>query len=335
MDQIVRFYELGGPDVLRLEEAAPEQPRPGEVLIGIKAFGLNNSEAQLRRGVYPMMDADFPSRIGREAVGEVLATGEGVTAFSKGDQVCTIPAFDVKRSGVYGSWCVVPEAGVVRRPAGLSDVEACAIWQQFLTAYGPVVLYGHVGPGDTVLITAAASSVGLGAVQLAKAEGAMVIGTTRTDAKADIIRAAGADHVIVTSQESLTEQVSRLTNGKGFSICLDPVAGPWIADLVEAAAPGGRIYLYGQLVAEPAPLPLVELMRKGVAIQGYTLWEITLNPELREQVTAEISRRIESKALKPMIDRTFDLADIREAHRYLDTGAQSGKIVVTVGDTSV
>lgn len=329
--KIVTFDRLGGPEVLQLVEAEPEQPGAGEVLIRIACFGLNNSEAQLRRGDYPIMDADFPSRIGREASGEVIEVGPGVTAFRPGDQVCTIPAFDVKRNGVYGSWCVVPEHGVVPRPQGLSDVEASAIWQQYLTAYGPIVRYGEAGSDDTVLITAAASSVGLGAVQLAKAQGAKVIGTTRTAAKEEIIRKAGADAVLVTRDgESIATQIAEATDGKGFTICMDPVAGPWISDLAAASAPRGQVYLYGQLDAAPAELPLLPMLKKGMSIQGYTLWEITLDPAAREAVVADIDRRIERDGLRPFIDRTFDLDEIVEAHRYLESGVQSGKIVITV-----
>jgi NADPH:quinone reductase-like Zn-dependent oxidoreductase len=102
MRRIVRFHEIGGPEVLRLEEAAPSQPGAGELLLRVEAIGLNNSEAQLRRGDYPMLKAAFPSRIGRECVGRVVAVGEGVTAAREGDRVCTIPAFDVQRHGVYG-----------------------------------------------------------------------------------------------------------------------------------------------------------------------------------------------------------------------------------------
>ena len=142
--------------MLRLEAAAPEAPREGEVRLRVRAIGLNNSEAQYRRGEYPMRDTTFPTRLGRECSGFVEALGEGVAGVALGDFVSTIPAFDIQRSGVYGEWAVVPAAALVPVPAGLSHLEAAAVWQQYLTAYGPLVEQAKLRPGDTVLITAAA-----------------------------------------------------------------------------------------------------------------------------------------------------------------------------------
>lgn len=327
-NRVVRLHALGGPEALRLDTIPPADPEPGEVLIDVAYIGLNNSEAQLRRGDYPMMDADMPSRIGRECTGVVRAVGTEVDGLAVGDAVCTIPAFDVKRNGVYGDWCVVPAAGVVPLPKGLALREGAAIWQQYLTAYGPLILYGDVGPDDRVLITAGASSVGLGAIQMAKARGARVIATSRTAAKADIMRSAGADHVIITSEANLSEETMRATDNEGFSLCLDPIAGPGVAGLLACAGRSARVFLYGQLDSQPARLPLLDLLRKGVAIQGYTLWEITLNPDHRTRAVADISGMIETGVLSPVIDREFDLVDIVEAHRFLDSGQQAGKLLV-------
>ena len=330
MERIVRFERIGGPEVLRIEDAAPETPRTGEVLIDIAAFGLNNSEAQLRRGDYPMQAADFPSRIGRECTGRVVSVGEGVTAFKPGDRVSTIPAFDVKRNGVYGEWAVVPEAGVVAVPNGLDTIRACAIWQQYLTAYGPLVLYSDCGPDDVVLITAAASSVGLGAIQMAKARGARVVATTRTPAKRVVLEKAGADRVVVIGEDELEPAIMALSEGKGFTVCMDPVAGPGLDALVSLAAREARIFLYGQLDSEPTPLPLIEIMRKAVTVRGYTLWEITLDSDRRAAAIEYITKSIESGTLDPVIDRVMTFDEIVDAHRYLETGNQAGKIVIAV-----
>ncbi|MEC9344459.1 MAG: zinc-dependent alcohol dehydrogenase family protein, partial [Pseudomonadota bacterium] len=334
MKRIVRFDRIGGPEVLRIEDAAPEPPRPDEVLIAVAAFGLNNSEAQLRRGDYPMQAADFPSRIGRECTGTVVSVGDAVKAFRPGERVSTIPAFDVKRNGVYGEWAVVPEAGVVLVPKGLDAPKACAIWQQYLTAYGPLVLHADCGPEDVVLITAAASSVGLGAVQMAKARGSRVVATTRTPTKRDMLQAVGADRVVVLGQEELEPAVMEVSGGKGFTICMDPVAGPGLETLVACAAREARIFLYGQLAGEATPLPLVEIMRRGVGVRGYTLWEITLDAARRAAAIDYILRGVESGVLDPVIDRVMAFDEIVEAHRYLETGKQAGKIVIAVnGET--
>jgi NADPH:quinone reductase-like Zn-dependent oxidoreductase len=330
MRRIVRFHSIGGPEVLRLEAAAPDAPGPGEVLLRVQAIGLNNSEAQLRRGDYGMMQADLPSRIGRECSGIVVGAGEGVASVKEGDLVSTIPAFDVKRSGVYGDWCVVPETALARVPDGLTRLEAAAVWQQYLTAYGPLVEYSAIGPGTVVLITAAGSSVGRGAMQMARQLGGRVIATTRTASKRAGLLAGGAEGVIVTSEVPLVERVLELTDGQGFDVCLDPIAGPLVNGLVAAAKREATIFLYGQLERAPTEIPIVELLRKGLWIRGYTLWEITLDPERRERAKRYIHDCLATGALRPVIDRVFRLDEIVEAHRYLESGVQNGKIVIDV-----
>jgi NADPH:quinone reductase-like Zn-dependent oxidoreductase len=333
MPRIVRIYRTGGPEELRLEQAAAEQPQPGEIRLRVQAIGLNNSEAQLRRGDYPMLKADFPSRIGRECSGIVEAVAGDVAEWRPGDVVSTIPAFDVKRNGVYGEWCVVPAHAVVKVPPHLSRLEAAAVWQQYLTAYGPLVEYSRLNADSVVLVTAGASSVGLGAVQVARLFGATVIATTRSPEKANVIRRAGAQHVIVTTAEPLVERIGQITGGRGFDVAFDPVAGRELNDLAEAAAVQAKIYLYGQLSSEQAALPLLPLLRKGLTIRGYTLWEMTLDPQLRRRACDFIYSRLDSRELHPIVDRVFSLDQIVEAHRYMESGRQAGKIVIQAGET--
>lgn len=329
-DRIVRIHEVGGPEVLRLESVAPEAPMAGEVRLRVRAIGLNNSEAQYRRGEYPMRDTTFPTRIGRECSGTVEAVGEGVTGVAVGDFVSTIPAFDIQRSGVYGEWAVVPAAALVPVPAGLSHLEAAAAWQQYLTAYGPLIEHAALAPGDTVLITAGSSSVGRGAIQMARLLGCNVIATTRRPAKREILLAGGAHHVIVTDEEPLASRVATITDGKGFRLALDPIAGPGLAALAEAAGQEATIVEYGQLSNAPAPFPLLAVLRKHLTIRGYTLWEITLDPARRARAVNFISGHLARRTLRPVIDRVFALDDIVEAHRYIESGRQTGKIVIDV-----
>jgi NADPH:quinone reductase-like Zn-dependent oxidoreductase len=328
--RIVRFYEVGAPEVLRLDSVTPEAPLAGEVRLRVQAIGLNNSEAQYRRGEYPMRDTTFPTRLGRECSGIVEALGEGTAGFSVGDFVSTIPAFDIQRSGVYGEWAVVPAVALVPVPAGLSHLEAAAAWQQYLTAYGPLVDHSTLGPGDTVLITAASSSVGRGAIQVARLMGCEVIATTRSRAKREVLLAGGAHHVIVTDEEDLVSRVSAITGGKGFRVALDPIAGPGLAALAEAAGQQATIVEYGQLSRDPAPFPLLAVLRKHLSIRGYTLWEITLDPARRRRAVDFISGHLARGTLRPVIDRVFRLDEIVDAHRYIESGRQTGKIVIDV-----
>jgi NADPH2:quinone reductase len=329
-DRIVRLYRTGGPEVLSLEAADPEAPQRGEVRLRVRAIGLNNSEAQYRRGEYPMRDTTFPTRIGRECSGVVEALGEGVAGVSIGDFVSTIPAFDIQRNGVYGEWAVVPAVAVVPVPAGLSHLEAAAIWQQYLTAYGPLVEPGTLQSGDWVLITAASSSVGRGAIQMARLLGCQVIATTRSRAKRDVLLAGGAHHVVVSGEEDLVSRVAAITGGKGFRVALDPIAGPGLAGLAEAAGQGATVVVYGQLSRDPAPFPLLAVLRKHLVIRGYTLWEITLDPARCRRAVDFISGHLARGSLRPAIDRVFALDEVVDAHRYIESGRQAGKIVLDV-----
>lgn len=325
---IVRLHTIGGPETLQLEEAAPTAPQAGEVRLRVQAIGLNNSEAQFRRGDYPVASADLPTRLGRECAGVIEALGSGVSGFAVGEAVSTIATFDVKRHGVYGDWAVVPVDALVRSPVRLSRREAAAIWQAALTAYGPLVEYARFEPGDAVVVMAASSSVGQTALQVARYLGCLTIGVTRNEAKIERLTRSGADHVIVSSRESTGERIRQLTNGRGARMILDPITGPGAVELAASLAQGGVLVAYGQLDPRPVTIPLVDLMRKGASIRGYTLWELTLDAEKRARATRWIFDRYERGDLVPVIDRTFALERIADAHAYLEFGRQVGKIVV-------
>jgi NADPH:quinone reductase-like Zn-dependent oxidoreductase len=328
MPRVVRFYRLGGPEVLALEELPPAEPGPGEVRLATEAFGLNRAEVQYRRGDYPLLDARFPTRLGKEAVGVVEAVGPGVADVAPGTRVTTIPCFDMGRYGVYGESAIVPAAALAPVPRGLSTVEAAAIWQQYLTVYGPFVEYGLAPKGGVVLVTAAASSVGCGALQVARLLGATTIATTRREDKRTRLSALGADHVVVTTCDDLVARV-REVSPRGVDLVFDPIAGPGVAALAEAAAPGATVLLYGALASAPTPYPLVTSLKKGLSIRGYTMWEMLNDPARLVRGRRWIVEQLERGALRPVIDRTFPLDRIVEAHAYMESDAQVGKIVVT------
>ena len=329
MPKIVRFYQAGGPDVLKLEELPLVEPGKGEVRIKVIAIGLNRAECMFRRGRYLEMP-QFPSRLGYEAAGIIDAVGPEVAGLRTGDRVSTIPSFSIGQYGVYGESAIVPAYAVVPYPANLSPIEGAAIWMQYMTAYGALIEYGNMKQGDTVLITAASSSVGLAAIQMAKAQGAMAIATTRGAEKKSFLMGAGADHVIATNEENLVERVKSLTAEKGVRVAFDPVAGPLLEQLAEAAEMHGMIFEYGALSPEPTPFPLFPALAKGLTVRGYTLFEIVRDPESLARGKDYINRGLESGSLKPIIDRTFPLADIVEAHRYMESNQQKGKIVATI-----
>lgn len=330
MPRAVRFHEVGGPEVLRLEQVPLAEPGLGEVRLQVEAFGLNNSELQYRRGEYPLAKAACPSRLGKEAVGVIEAVGPGVTGMKVGDRVTTIPCFEMSRYGVYGDNAVVPAGALAPCPAQVSLVEAAAIWQQYLTVYGPFVEYELVGKGDVVLVTAATSSVGHAAIQVSRLLGAVPIATTRSPAKRAALLERGAAHVVVTTDEDLVTRVQALTGGRGADFVFDPIGGPSLEALTEATAPGATIVLYGALDRAPTPLPLVTVLRKALSLRGYTMWEILNDSARLARGKAFVFEQLETARLRPVIDRTFRLEEIVEAHRYMESSRQNGKVVVIV-----
>jgi NADPH:quinone reductase-like Zn-dependent oxidoreductase len=329
MSRVVRFHRLGGPDVLEIEDIPDRDLKEGELRVRIEAIGLNRAEAMYRSGSY-LLAPVLPSLNGCEASAVVMEVGPGVSGFSAGEAISVIPAFSLNDYGVYAEVAVVPAYAVVKRPKGLSAVDAAAVWMAYLTAYGALIDIAKIGKGDAVVITAASSSVGLAAIQIVNSAGAISIATTRTSAKAAALKAAGAAHVVVTGEQDLAETINTITNGKGARIVLDPVGGKTVEKLAQAMSPGGTLFIYGGLSGEPTIFPLAPAMLKGLSIRGYVVFEILADKDRREQAKAFITRGLEAGVLKPVIAKTFPFDKIVEAHRYLESNAQFGKIVVTV-----
>jgi NADPH:quinone reductase len=330
MVKIVRFHQFGDADVLQLDELPIAHPGKGEVRLKVEAIGLNRAEVMFRQGAYLEEPDNFPSTLGYEAAGVIDAVGEGVTEFKLGDRVSTIPGFSMKNYGVYGESAIVPVAMVAKYPEKLSPQEGTAIWMQYITAYGALVEYGQVKSGDFVLITAASSSVGNAAIQITKAQGATAIATTRGASKKQMLLDNGADYVVVTDEEDLPTRVMEITKGKGANLIFDPVAGSFIETLAKAAAKGAIIFEYGALSSEVTPFPLFPALQKGLKVQGYTLFEITSDPLKLEKAKQYIYDGLDSGKLVPIIDRSFPLEQIADAHRYMESNQQQGKIIVTV-----
>jgi NADPH:quinone reductase-like Zn-dependent oxidoreductase len=329
MARVVRFHRVGGPEVLQVEEVPVPPPGKGEIQIRIKALGLNRAESMFRRGQY-LEEPKLPARLGYEAAGTVAAVGPDVRGFQVGDSVSTIPSFSLNQYGLYADLANAPVHAVTHHPASLSWNEAAAVWMQYLTAYGALIDIGKLTKGDTVLIPAASSSVGLAAIQIANRVGAVPLALTRGKSKRQALLEHGAAHVIATDEQDLVEETLTITGGKGARIVFDPVGGPTFAKLAQATARLGILFLYGALSPEPTPLPVLELMGKWVTIRGYVLMEITSDPERLERAKKFVNDGLADGSFRPLIARTFPLDQIVEAHRYLESNQQIGKIVVTV-----
>ena len=222
---------------------------------------------------------------------------------------------------------VVPFSVLAAAPDSFAPVEGAAIWMQYCTAYGALVAFGKVSADDFVIITAASSSVGLAAIQIVKAQGGVSIATTRTPAKKNQLLQLGADHVIVTEEEDLVARVKEITGGKGARIVFDPVGGDYINTLAQATATGGTIFLYGMLSGKPTPFPMAAFGR-SIGMFGYTFNELR-GTEQWELMKKYIYDHLADGSFKPEIARTFPFAQSVEAYKFLESNAQTGKIVIT------
>ena len=329
MPTMVRFAEIGGPDVLKMKTEPSKQPGPGEVRLRVQAVGLNRAESLFVRGQY-LEHPKLPSGLGYEAAGVVEAVGPDVDKTWIGKTVSTIPAFSMQQYGMLGEEVLAPVAVLGEYPPKLSPSEGAAIWMQYLTAYGALIEIAHLTKGDYVVISAASSSVGLAAIEIAKAEGAISIATTRKSNKKAELLSLGANHVIATEEEDLVARVKEITGGKGARVTFDPVAGPFLEKLAEAAAVEGIIFQYGLLSMQPTPFPLFAALGKGLCIRGYTLMEITRNPQKLAAAKKYVYDRLADGRFRPKIAKTFPFAKTVDAYKYLESNAQVGKVVITV-----
>lgn len=326
MAKVVRIHEFGGPDVLRLDDVEVGEPGPGEVRIRVGAIGLNRVEAQYRAGNYsrPVL----PSRIGFEAAGVIEAVGPAISGLTPGERVVTLAGVPMDRYGTYGEVILFPANMLASVPAEQSLIEAAACWTQYFTAYA-LVDVGHVGPGDHVVITAASSSVGLAAIQIANGHGAIPIAVTRGRGKRDALRQAGAAHVIVSEEEDLATRLAELTGGKGARIAFDAVGGTTLSTLAASAAPCGVLIYYGVLAGLPADFPWMALLGNNLTVRGFAANLLSEDREAADRVIGYVNAHLASGAFRPVIDRIFPLEQIADAHRYLESNVQLGKIVVT------
>ncbi|MEM5404180.1 MULTISPECIES: zinc-dependent alcohol dehydrogenase family protein [Paraburkholderia] len=329
MSRTVRFAQAGGPEVLQFVDEPVRAPGHGEVRINVKAIGLNRAEAMWRADRY-IEPVRFPAGLGYEAAGIVDAVGEGVVGIAPGDKVNVIPSFSMNQYFTYGESIVVPDYAVVRHPESLSFAEAASVWMMFLTAYGALIEDAKVGAGDYVVVPAASSSVGLAAIQIVNYAGATSIAVTRHASKKQPLLAAGAAHVVVTDETDLQDEIMRITGGKGARVVFDPVGGPNFAKLISALSFQGIAYLYGALDERATTLPVLEMIAKVVSVKAHNIWLTSGDAERRKAAVEYVLKGLESGALKPVIDRTFTFEQMVDAHRYLETNGQFGKIVVTV-----
>ena len=326
MAKIVRFHAVGGPQMLSIDDLDVPLPSRGEVRIEVAAIGINRVEAMVRSGSY--VTPALPSMLGSEAVGRIDAVGADVSGFKVGDRVATLPGLSIGEYGAYGELILYRADMLVRVPDHQSDIEAAATWMQYLTAFG-IMWEDRLEPGDHVVITAASSSVGLAAIQLANLIGAIPIAVTRGNAKVGRLREAGATHVVVSDEEDIAQSVRRVTGGRGAAMCFDAIGGRGFTALIACLRQRGTAIIYGQLGGSTAEIPSGLMTSLDISVRGFQVKQLVVQPPKRQRAVDFISRGLAIGALRPVVDRIFTLDQIADAHRYLESNTQFGKIVVT------
>ncbi|ACZ87209.1 zinc-dependent alcohol dehydrogenase family protein [Streptosporangium roseum] len=331
MARTVRFHEIGGPQVMRLDDLETGEPGPGEVRIRVDAIGINRAEALFRSGQYIEPVKQLPARLGSEGAGVIEAVGPEVAGFEEGQAVSVLPGFFSQNDyGVYAERAIVPAAALLHRPDGVDAVSGAAVWMPYLTAYGALVEVGGMRAGDVVALTAASSSVGLAAIHTANRVGATPIAITRTSDKKERLLKEGAAEVIVSDEEDVPARLLALTGGKGVEYVFDAVAGPGVTDLARAVAPDGTLFLYGALSGQPTPYPGFDLGMPALNVRTYTVVEIAKDSQRLRRAEAFVASGLHAGAFHPVVDRLFPLEEIVRAHEHMESDTRFGKIVVTV-----
>lgn len=292
------------------------------MLIRVAAAGVNFSDLMRRGGVYNP-DLPLPHAEGVEAAGTVERVGAGVQGPKPGDRVMAMLGQRCQAEHV-----VAPEALVFPIPANLSFEAAGALPLAGVTAYHLLETGAAVRPGESVLIHAAASGVGTLAVQLAKLRGARVFATASTDEKLAAVRALGADETINYARENFVTAVLARTDNRGVDVVLECVGGEVLAQSAKALVPGGRLLIYGRASGEPGSLGGDVILTRNLSVLGLHLGRRPWRLEMHREAFVEIVRLAAEGRLKPVVDRTFRMRDVAQAHAYLAARRATGKVVL-------
>jgi putative PIG3 family NAD(P)H quinone oxidoreductase len=323
----VAFSGKGGPEVVEVREVPDPRPGRSEVLVRVRAAGVNRADLLQRRGLYPPprgLREDVP---GLELAGEVLALGEGASAWKPGDRVMAIASGEAQ-----AELAVAHERMLLRVPDGLPLEQAGAVPEAFLTSHDALFTIGGLRPGWPVLIHAAGSGVSTAALQLARAAGATAIGTSRTADKLEKARELGLDHGILVGREQprFAEEVRKLTGGRGVPLILDFVGGPYLAENLAALASGGRIVVIGTLGGPQAAADLGLLMRARGSIAGTVLRPRPIEEKIRatQDFGRDVLPLLADGRVKPVVDAVLPMDRAREAHERMEKNDSFGKIVL-------
>ncbi|MDH6280957.1 quinone oxidoreductase family protein [Prescottella agglutinans] len=322
MAKAIRFYETGGPEVLKWESVEVGEPGPGEVRIRHEAVGLNFADTYFRTGMYP---APLPAGMGVEAAGVVEAVGAGVEGFAEGDRV----TYTGSPLGAYSTERIMPADSLIALPDGIEFETAAAMTMRGLTTS---YLLRRIAPGlkagDTVLLHAAAGGVGLIFCQWAKLLGINVIGTVSSDEKAEVARAHGCGEVIVYKRENVAERVRELTDGAGVPVVYDSIGESTFQSSIDSLARRGLLVAFGTASGPIPPINAMELAVKGsLFVTRPALADYIADPAERAELAGELFGHVAAGRIKIEINQHYALEEAVQAHRDLESGISIGSSV--------
>jgi len=314
----------GGPEALLIRERPTPRPGPGEVLIQVAAAGLNRADILQRRGFYPS-PAGSPEWPGMEVAGTIVAVAVASDAgeFKPGDAVCALVA-----GGGYAEYCVAPIGQVLPLPAGLDLLQAASLPEAYFTVWSNIFDLARLQAGERLLVHGGASGIGVAAIQLARARGAVVFVTAGTDDKCRFCESLGAQRAINYRSEDFVA-VIRAAAG-GVDVVLDMVGGDYLPRNLEALAPEGRMVIIATQGGSSAKLDLMKLMQKRAMLTGTTLRPrpLAFKAAIKAALLREVWPLLDSGVIRPVVDRVFAFDEAAAAHAYMESGAHQGKIVL-------
>ncbi|MFT7185573.1 MAG: NADPH:quinone reductase-like Zn-dependent oxidoreductase [Pseudohongiellaceae bacterium] len=331
---------------LELIEAPTPEPKKGEVRLKLTSIGLNRGDLLYTQSRY-FIKPDSGSRIGFEGAGFIDKIGPDTdTQFSIGDRVGITPmGFDVHAQGCLADYGNYPLDALIQSPAGIHDSDTGAIWMAYFTAWGGLINSGQLTKGEAVVITAASSSVGIAAIQIANMIGAIPIATTTSKDKANALLDCGAKHVITQKNENsatmlsetmlnnkishYVEKVRTFTSNQGSDLVFDAVAGPMSHALIKGSKREGRIVIHGMLDRLPMDIHAGVIMKRLLTLKGYTVDQTLADKENKALAISAIQKGFNTKRLKPVIAKHFSLDQFDHAFAYLRSNQHLGKIVIT------
>jgi NADPH2:quinone reductase len=315
----IRVHAFGGPEVLRLEDVPAPRPAAGQVLIRVRAAGVNPYDTYMRNGTYAIKPP-LPYTPGSDAAGTIEGVGDGVTRFKPGDRVYTANTL----TGAYAEQALALESQVIPLPDRASFSQGAGLWVPYGTAYHALRHHADARGGETVLVHGASGGVGLAAVQIARALGLVVLGTAGTPRGLELARREGAHHVFDHRAAGYQDAILAATGGQGVDVILEMLANVNLGADLKLLARNGRVIVIGS--RGDVTITPRDLMTRRAAIRAFTLWSIT-PPEERE-VHAAIVAGLENGTLRPVVGKELPLAEAAQAHNDVMAPGAYGKIVL-------